>query len=77
MTVANDFELLGARHGFRSRDLVRVRSDQSGPAHPDFLPDAPTTPVDPDGEPFDAAIDFASVSHVVDRMRAAFFRDRS
>lgn len=77
MTVANDFELLGARHGLRSRDLVRARSEEAGAVHPDFVSDEPRLQVDPDVVPVDAATDFASVGRIVDRMRAAFFRDRS
>jgi hypothetical protein len=80
--VTNPFDLLGAPNSARARDIARARHDRSGPDHPDFVSDE-TTPADPveiDGESVsscDAAVDFASVRHVVDRMRAAFFTGRS
>jgi hypothetical protein len=71
--VPNDFEL---RHAGRARGLALARQDRLGPEHPDFGVSEPT-PEGPvvDGE--DVAVDFARVGHVVDRMRAAFFTDRS
>jgi hypothetical protein len=74
--VPNDFELLGVRHAARARVLALARHDRLGPDHPDFgaAEPAPEGPV-VDGE--DVAVDFARVDHLVDRMRAAFFTDRS
>jgi hypothetical protein len=74
--VPNDFELLGVRYAARARELALARYEALGPEHPDFgagepIPDAPVV----DGE--DVAVDFARVGHLVDRMRAAFFTDRS
>jgi hypothetical protein len=75
-------ELLGALNAARARDLARARHDRSGPAHPDFesdeTPPAVTAALDAESvSPCDADVDFASVRHVVDRMRAAFFHRRS
>jgi hypothetical protein len=80
--VTNPFELLGVLSAARARDLARARHDRPGPEHPDFVSDE-TTPAGHAalaGESVrsdDAAVDFASVRHVVDRMRAAFFKRRS
>ena len=66
----------------RARDMARARHDRSGPAHPDFASDETSPAViaalDPGSvSSCDADVDFANVSHVVDRMRAAFFNGRS
>lgn len=77
--MPNDFDLVGVRHAARARELARVRLGQLvrvGPEHPDFAAaDAPVAV--PEAESDDAAIDFASLGPVIDRMRAAFFGDRS
>jgi hypothetical protein len=83
--VSDDFELLGAPNASRTRD-VRVRAASSGPQHPDFTPgddvaaddDSPGKPGKPGKDDAaapvsDAAVDFAHVGHLVNRMRAAFF----
>lgn len=80
--MTNPFELLGVLNAARARDLARARHDRPGPEHPDFGPDEITLAVNAAvaGEfvpSDDAAVDFASVRHVVDRMRAAFFSSRS
>jgi len=80
--VTNPFDLLGASNAARARDIARARYDRSAPGHPDFASDetTPAATAGLDGESGssgDAAVDFASVSHVVDRMRAAFFKTRS
>jgi hypothetical protein len=80
--VTNPFELLGAPNAARARDIERARHDRSGPDHPDFASDEGTPPVSAaiDGETVsscDADVDFASVRHLVDRMRTAFFNGRS
>jgi hypothetical protein len=80
--VTNPFELLGVLNLARARDLARARHDRPGPEHPDFVSDETAPAVDAAiaGESVlsdDAAVDFASVTHVVDRMRAAFFSRRS
>lgn len=71
--MPNDFDLVGVRHAARARQLARVRLlDRVGPEHPDFA--SPEPPADvPGAESADAAVDFASLGPVVDRMRAAFF----
>ena len=80
--MTNPFELLGVQNAARARDIARARHDRPGPEHPDFVSDVTRSAVNPDldGEPAssdDAAVDFARVTHVVDRMRAAFFTGRS
>jgi hypothetical protein len=80
--VTNPFELLGAPNAARAREIERARHDRSGPDHPDFASDEATPPVNAaiDGETVsscDADVNFASVRHLVDRMRAAFFSGRS
>jgi hypothetical protein len=72
--VPNDFDLVGVRQAARVRS--RVRLDRIGPEHPDFASAEPPVTA-PDAESVDAAIDFASPGPVVERMRAAFFGDRS
>jgi hypothetical protein len=75
--VASDFEhleLRGARHVARARLLARSL-ESAGPAHPDFEHvDPPAT--DPPADR-DVHVDFAVMRHIVDRMRAAFFNERS
>jgi len=79
--VTNPFELLGVPNAARARDIERSRHDRSGPDHPDFAsgetPPAVTAAIDGESLSCDADVDFASVRHVVDRMRAAFFNGRS
>jgi hypothetical protein len=86
--VASDFEhleILGARHAARARILARSLHESSGPAHPDFgTADSPgdlAAGADADLatslEARDVDVDFALMRHVVDRMRAAFFNERS
>jgi hypothetical protein len=80
--VTNPFDLLGVTNAARARDIERARHGRSGPDHPDFASDETTPAVIAgiDGESVsscDADVDFASVRHVVDRMRAAFFSGRS
>lgn len=80
--MTNPFELLGVLNAARARDLARARHDRPGPEHPDFTSDETTLAVNAAaaGESVpsdDAAVDFANVRHVVDRMRAAFFNRRS
>jgi hypothetical protein len=80
--VTNPLELLGVLNAARARDLARARHDRSGPDHPDFasVETPPAVNAALDGESVssdDADVDFASMRHVVDRMRAAFFSGRS
>jgi hypothetical protein len=76
--VPDDFELLGVPHAAWARDLARARQDRPSPQHPDFAAGeirpafaARSGASDPEGA--DAAVDFARVESLVDRMRAAFF----
>jgi hypothetical protein len=74
--VPDDYELLGVRQAARARVLALARHDRLGPEHPDFGAGEPA-PEPPVVEGEDVAVDFARVGHLVDRMRAAFFTDRS
>jgi hypothetical protein len=75
--VSSDFEhleLRGARHVARARLLARSL-EPSCPAHPDF--ETTEHPATDPPEDRDAHVDFAVMRHIVDRMRAAFFHERS
>ncbi len=81
--MSDDFELLGAPHAARDRGL-RARTGGSGPQHPDFTlgdDDPAANEANDANEPAvparDAAVDFAHVGHLVNRMRAAFFSSDS
>jgi hypothetical protein len=69
------FDILGVSHDARAADIRRACQGRVAATHPDVAggPLAAAPAFEPSGP--DAAVDFANMTSVVERMRAAFFAD--
>jgi len=77
------FDILGVSHDARAADIRRACQGRVSATHPDVgggpfetgLSEAASSRLSASDDLADAAVDFANMTSIVERMRAAFFAD--
>jgi hypothetical protein len=74
--VHDYFDLLGLSTRARASEIRRRSASRPRRWHPDFGGGSLASRLDPVAPPrSDAAVDFVNITHVIDRMQHAFFRE--